>query len=1341
MPVRKEYTDKDEDFLAHYIAKYNPQVEGRQGNLLYQRLCENAEGKWPWARHHSWQSWREHYKNNRARLDKKINKYIKKYHQNQQPSAQSAVTPASSQGQSSGRVPYTREDDNHIAEYLASVHQSYGSAKGEKLWRALVEEAEAFPWVNRHSWSSWRERYINNQEYFDWAARRLRSGEDNDSEVEGPPRPKTVEAHRVHKPQKNSQRISRPWVLQRSHGVTRDRADAGDSRGEASRRDVPMSKGKRPRASEVDAPQSERPVKKTRVQVEDAPEDEQHIAGPSGRAQTVMQEREDAQQDAANDPEVLGDPVQLDEAENGDHAGSPNVSASENVGDENDQLSGDDGEEPSGPAGSDDYQNELFGSPHLLIPDAESAEPDVVHDDMSALSDEEQEQEELDELLGDEGQDGQDADVDTHAEDEIDVDGDSEWQAEQDEDGDGAVERPGHMDQSPEQDDETASREDTAAAPGPEPSDDPPPHHPASCTKAHIPPARKHNLRIRETEAPLATPELSPTQEAAARHRYNQRESLGQMPSFVPRRHAKRIKRPQDEEFFGTPPRLAVDDEETGLGEEDEGKEPSSPMTEAEARHHHHQQHANQAQEQRKVQPRQPPRLEEGAFNKAFTDSRGRSRMSPKGKQRRPSGVDFEDEDEDVEEAPAAGPGEPEFEDEQADTLPQWPPPRKANKEKAEGKAPAGFSTPSPTRTPRGKGKERERTVTTKEILSVRTIRTVERRVARPAKGTPYPRGALLAQAAADAEDDEQMDGLDSSPSPAHGSAHVSSPPGADMDVDEEVAEGEDVAASWPTQSQHHAFSQAPHPFSQHIHDPASSVRPSTTQAGAPLSKDDLSRFQRLLHPQPQSQATSTKTCATSKAQGQAQRPKAVPLSGTDRTRLENILRMDGRRAFPEPSKHDRPSLEKQKETQPSASRVSVSAESAMDVEEENAEVPVYSRSATSPLASKSDLRARDIVPPPASDDILAASGRRVDKGKARADAQASDRHSRRYTVGGHAAKDVFYGPEERTSLPAQKQPPRQSLPARFSIGNDSFLANRTALSLALHPPNPRPPSIASTTALSRSVSPGKPASSPNTSLADTLPSHELEMVKELGMNTALHIMARNHGFSEDTVRELYMRTRSLEVTDNILREMREVANERASEALSVLLSTTEDAAQDEPGADEEVEDRTGEEAEVEQELTQPQGTNWLRDGASFDLADEAPLAESSRIDASHLPGNNSRSDPRKRQFRIQRLPGERDSSVDTGYSPPKRTKAAEYLKRERESIGRPQKDSGGVEAQAMEADASGASASRTSRQGDVAFGQLVRMDSDEWSRLEEKHGKGAAKVLAGKALAKLLGR
>ena len=41
-PRRTPFTSKDEDYLAQYIAKYNPKPSGRKGNALYLQLVENV---------------------------------------------------------------------------------------------------------------------------------------------------------------------------------------------------------------------------------------------------------------------------------------------------------------------------------------------------------------------------------------------------------------------------------------------------------------------------------------------------------------------------------------------------------------------------------------------------------------------------------------------------------------------------------------------------------------------------------------------------------------------------------------------------------------------------------------------------------------------------------------------------------------------------------------------------------------------------------------------------------------------------------------------------------------------------------------------------------------------------------------------------------------------------------------------------------------------------------------------------------------------------------------------------------------------------------------------------
>lgn len=72
---RTPFTDQDEERLCQWIATKIPYKEtgGRTGNRLYQQLCEMAvDPEYVWVTRHTWQSWRERYKKNSARLDNLI---------------------------------------------------------------------------------------------------------------------------------------------------------------------------------------------------------------------------------------------------------------------------------------------------------------------------------------------------------------------------------------------------------------------------------------------------------------------------------------------------------------------------------------------------------------------------------------------------------------------------------------------------------------------------------------------------------------------------------------------------------------------------------------------------------------------------------------------------------------------------------------------------------------------------------------------------------------------------------------------------------------------------------------------------------------------------------------------------------------------------------------------------------------------------------------------------------------------------------------------------------------------------------------------------------------------
>ncbi|KAG8967145.1 hypothetical protein FRC03_010618 [Tulasnella sp. 419] len=80
--TRTEYTAEDDAFLVAYIGKRipYPTMAGRTGNELFKQLCERTD-LYPWASRHSWNSWRNRYKTNRARFDSEIAEWVETHPQ------------------------------------------------------------------------------------------------------------------------------------------------------------------------------------------------------------------------------------------------------------------------------------------------------------------------------------------------------------------------------------------------------------------------------------------------------------------------------------------------------------------------------------------------------------------------------------------------------------------------------------------------------------------------------------------------------------------------------------------------------------------------------------------------------------------------------------------------------------------------------------------------------------------------------------------------------------------------------------------------------------------------------------------------------------------------------------------------------------------------------------------------------------------------------------------------------------------------------------------------------------------------------------------------------------
>ena len=148
--------------------------------------------EYPWAQSHTWNSWRDRYVKNSAQWDVQIRKYQDK-HNIIPPSTtrpdytlhfkhRAAGGPPSTQ---SSRTEFSPGDDSHLAKYIARVNPGEAGRQGNKIYQNLVEnvrpyffhlaslqqliltQTDKWPWAERHSWQSWRERYRNHKLWFD----------------------------------------------------------------------------------------------------------------------------------------------------------------------------------------------------------------------------------------------------------------------------------------------------------------------------------------------------------------------------------------------------------------------------------------------------------------------------------------------------------------------------------------------------------------------------------------------------------------------------------------------------------------------------------------------------------------------------------------------------------------------------------------------------------------------------------------------------------------------------------------------------------------------------------------------------------------------------------------------------------------------------------------------------------------------------------------------------------------------------------------------------------------------------------------------------------------------
>ncbi|KAK7458879.1 DNA-binding transcription factor rap1 [Stygiomarasmius scandens] len=74
------------------------------------------------------------------------------------------------------RVAYTSEDDQRLAEFIAK-YGTVSNRRGNVIYKQLADNKDGlWPWSNRHSWHSWRDRYVKRQDIFDRAIRKIHAG-------------------------------------------------------------------------------------------------------------------------------------------------------------------------------------------------------------------------------------------------------------------------------------------------------------------------------------------------------------------------------------------------------------------------------------------------------------------------------------------------------------------------------------------------------------------------------------------------------------------------------------------------------------------------------------------------------------------------------------------------------------------------------------------------------------------------------------------------------------------------------------------------------------------------------------------------------------------------------------------------------------------------------------------------------------------------------------------------------------------------------------------------------------------------------------------------------------
>ncbi|KAG5645067.1 hypothetical protein DXG03_007157 [Asterophora parasitica] len=131
---RHDFTKEDDDHLARYIAAKVPHKEegGRRGDVIYQELEELSwtDDLFAWARHHTWQSWRNRYNKNMERLDPMIAKYVNKWKPTEKQRHVLIRQPARESGR---KRAYSNEQSGDSEEIEEEKHEFAPSAKKRRL--------------------------------------------------------------------------------------------------------------------------------------------------------------------------------------------------------------------------------------------------------------------------------------------------------------------------------------------------------------------------------------------------------------------------------------------------------------------------------------------------------------------------------------------------------------------------------------------------------------------------------------------------------------------------------------------------------------------------------------------------------------------------------------------------------------------------------------------------------------------------------------------------------------------------------------------------------------------------------------------------------------------------------------------------------------------------------------------------------------------------------------------------------------------------------------------------------------------------------------------------------